>query len=87
MATISHLYTSISQMEPEALTSLFLRIRENRRRRPPVKVRKAKSNARSTRRVRSKKNPSQQDIFSMITSMSLEEKTKIAKLLLNSKET
>ena len=86
MATIEHLNLSISELDDESLTKLFMDIRANRRRRPSKTVRKAKSNASATRRSKSKKAPSQQDIFAMLSTMNDTDKANLARKILEQGE-
>lgn len=85
MATINSLHKCILLMSPEELTEHFLKIRANRRIKPTKKERAKKSNAKSGRTVHRKKNLSQKDAFSLVKSMSEDEKLALFKKLTGGK--
>jgi len=80
MATLDMLSTSITKRPYQDLVTLFTTIRAQRRKRPEPKERKV--TAKSTRNV-SKKNPKQQDLFALASSMSQKDKDVMAATLLS----
>jgi hypothetical protein len=80
MATLDSLSTSITKRPYQDLVTLISNIRSQRRKRPEPKERKV--TAKSTRNV-SKKNPKQQDLFALASSMSKSDKDAMAATLMN----
>jgi hypothetical protein len=80
MATLDSLATSITKRPYQDLVILISGIRAQRRKRPEPKERKI--TAKSTRNV-NKKNPKQQDLFALASSMSQKDKDVMAATLMS----